>query len=162
MQQAALLSDQRILVEDRAVRQALAAFGVPLQLGAASQTHFLLSSHWAEHFARMHAQAGASGPLTVAQLREWIDEPQAMGWTRIAQNLIVLAFAAQADRTLLRHGAPAQVSLERIDDDVELHEQPLPDEDAWAKARERAGRPVRPGSRARCAKVRRSPSLRRS
>ena len=62
-----------------------------------------------------------------------------MGLDTIVQNLIVLAFAAQADRTLLRRGAPAQASLERIDDDVELHEQPLPDEDTWQKARERAG-----------------------
>ena len=139
VQKAALLPDQRLLVQAGAVRQAVAAFGVPLQLGAASQTHFLLSSHWAEHFTRMQARASASGPLTVAQLRNWMDEPQAMGLDPIVQNLIVLAFAAQADRTLLRRGAPAQVTLERIDDEVELHEQPLPDEDTWARARDRAG-----------------------
>ena len=139
VQRAALLSDQRIFVEDRAVRQALAALAVPLRLGRASQTHFLLSSHWAEHFARMHAQAGGGEALTVARLRAWIDEPRAMGLPLEAQNLVVLAFAAQADRTLVRHGAPAQASLERIDGDIELREQPLPDEEAWARARERAG-----------------------
>ena len=139
VQRAALQADQRVYVEDRAVRQAVAALGVPLQLGAASQTYFMLSSHWAEHFARMHAQAGASGPLTVAQLRVWLDEPRAMGLPFEAQNLIVLAFAAQADRTLVRNGAFAQASIERIDGDVELREQPLPNEDAWTRARERAG-----------------------
>jgi hypothetical protein len=139
VQRAALQPDQRIFVEDRSVRQILAALAVPLQLGTASQTHFLLSSHWAEHFARMHAQTGASGPLTVAQLRAWIEEPRAMGLTPEVQNLIVLAFAAQQDRTLVRNGAPAQVTLERIDGEVELHEQPLPDEEKWARARERAG-----------------------
>jgi len=139
VQRAALLPDQRIFVEDRSVRQALAALAVPLQLGTASQTHFLLSTHWAEHFARMHAQTGASGPLTVTQLRAWIDEPRPMGLPPEAQNLVVLAFAAQADRTLVRNGAPAPVSLERIDGEVELREQPLPDEATWTRARERAG-----------------------
>jgi hypothetical protein len=139
VQRAALLPDQRTYVEDHSVRRALAALAVPLQLGTASQTHFMLSTHWAEHFARMHAQAGAGGSLTVAQLRAWIDEPKAMGLPLEAQNLIVLAFAAQADRTLIRNGAPAQALIERIDGEVELREQPLPDEESWARARERAG-----------------------
>src|SRR5208282_4900093 len=121
------------------VRQLLAAFAVPLQLGSASQTHFLLSSHWAEHFAKMHAQSGAGEALTVARLRDWIDEPKAKGLPPAAQNLIVLAFAAQADRTLVRNGAPAQGTVERIDGEIELREQPLPDEAAWTLARERAG-----------------------
>jgi hypothetical protein len=77
--------------------------------------------------------------LTVAQLRGWLDEPRAMGLQPDVQNLIVLAFAAQADRTLVRHGTPAPASLERIDGDVELHEQPLPDEATWTTARECAG-----------------------
>ena len=139
VQRAAQQPDQRIFVEDRSVRQVLAALAVPLRLGTASQTHFLLAPYWAEHFARMHAQAGGGGPLTVALLRAWLDEPKAMGLPPEAQNLIVLAFAAQADRSLVRNGVAAQVSLERIDGDVELREQALPDEDAWSRARERAG-----------------------
>jgi hypothetical protein len=139
VQRAALLPDQRIHVEDRSVRQIIGALAVPLQLGTASQTHFMLSSHWAEHFARMHAQTGPGEPLTVAGLRKWIDQPRQMGLTQDVQNLIVLAFAAQADRTLIRNGAPAQASVDRIDDDVQLRAQPLPDEATWAKARERAG-----------------------
>jgi hypothetical protein len=51
--------------------------------------------------------------------------------------LVILAFAAQADRTLVRNGAPASGSLDRIDDAIELREQPLPSEDVWARARER-------------------------
>ena len=138
VQKAAIEPDQRILM-DRPVRDHMRAIAVPLQLGAAGQTHFQLSSHWADHFARMQARMGGSGPMTVKQLREWMNEPQPMGLQEPVQNLVVLAFAAQADRTLLRRGAPAQVSLDRIEDDVELHEQPLPDEDIWTRARERAG-----------------------
>lgn len=138
VRKAALAPDQRMFVEDRSMRQILSGVAVPLKLGEASQTHFLLTPYWAEHFARLHAQNGG-GLLTAGQLRAWIDAPKPMGLTDEVQNLVILAFAAQADRTLLRHGSPASVSLERIDDLVELHEQPLPSESDWAKARERAG-----------------------
>jgi hypothetical protein len=39
---------------------------------------------------------------------------------------------------LIRHGAPAAASIDRLDDQIELREQPLPDEAVWAQARERA------------------------
>ncbi len=55
------------------------------------------------------------------------------------QNLVVLAFAAQADRTLMRHGGPAQGTIDRLDAEIEVCEQPLPDETEWSRARERAG-----------------------
>lgn len=61
-----------------------------------------------------------------------------MGLQPKFQNLVILAFAAQTDRTPVRNGTPVQASLERIDDTVELREEPLPDEFAWTKARERA------------------------
>jgi hypothetical protein len=67
-----------------------------------------------------------------------MNEPQPMGLEPKVQNLVILAFAAQADRTLVRNGAPAQASLDRIEDAVELREEPLPDEAIWTKARERA------------------------
>ncbi len=139
VERAALESDQRIRVDDVAVRRDLAAFAVPLQLGTASQTHFMLDSHWADHFARMHAQAGGGGVLTVGQLSAWIDQPKQMGLPVAVRNLIVLAFAAQADRTLIRNGAPAPGTLERIDDLVELRAQLLPDDETWTTARARAG-----------------------
>lgn len=137
IERAAQQPDQRIFVE-KADRQLLAGFAVPLQLGSASQTNFMLSRHWDDHFARMHAQEGAEQRLTVGRLREWIDKPKEMGLLPAAENLIVLAFAAQADRTLVRNGAPAQASIERVDDDIELLEQPRPDEASWTLARERA------------------------
>jgi hypothetical protein len=134
---AAQQSDQRILV-DRAERPFLAAFAVPLQLGSASQTHFMLSSHWADHFARMHAQEGGTESLTVGRLRVWLDKPNEMGLQKAAQNLVILAFAAQADRTLLRNGVAVPGSIDRLEDEIELQEQPLPDEASWKLARERA------------------------
>ncbi|MGB8843780.1 MAG: phage resistance protein [Aliidongia sp.] len=139
VQAASQQPDQRLFIEDHADRRHLAALAVPLKLGTMSQTHLLLSHHWADHFARMHAQAGGDGALTAGRLRTWMDNPRIMGLTPDVQNLVILAFAAQADRTLTRNGAPASVSIDRIEDDVQLHEQPLPDERVWAKARARAG-----------------------
>ncbi|TIR29941.1 MAG: phage resistance protein [Mesorhizobium sp.] len=137
VQQAAGEPNQRVLIEDHSDRKHLGAIAVPLKLGVMSQTHLQLSSHWAEHFSRQHARSGG-GPFTVGRLREWMNEPRPMGLQSKVQNLVILAFAAQADRTLVRNGAPVQASLDRIDDAVELREEALPEESAWRKARERA------------------------
>ncbi|MER8601129.1 hypothetical protein NKH09_25145 [Mesorhizobium sp. M1339] len=137
VQQAAGEPNQRVLIEDHSDRKHLGAIAVPLKLGVMSQTHLQLSSHWAEHFSRQHARSGG-GDFTVGHLREWMNEPRPMGLQSKIQNLVILAFAAQADRTLVRNGAPAQVSLDRIDDAVELREEALPDESTWTKARKRA------------------------
>jgi hypothetical protein len=137
VQQAAGEPNQRVLIQDHSDRRHLAAVAVPLKLGVMSQTHLQLSSHWADHFARQHARAGG-GALTVGRLREWMDEPRSMGLQPKVQNLVILAFAAQADRILTRNGAPTQASLERIDDAAELREEALPSEATWTKAHERA------------------------
>ena len=137
VQEAAEQPNQRLGIEDHADRRHLGAIAVPLRLGVTSQTTIQLSNHWADHFARQHARDGG-GPVTVGRLRQWMDQPKPMGLPTKVQNLVILAFAAQADRTPVRNGTPAQASLERIDDAVELREEPLPDEAAWAKARERA------------------------
>jgi hypothetical protein len=137
VQQAAGEPDQRVLIQDHADRRHLGAVAVPLKLGAMSQTHLQLSNYWADHFARRHSAAGG-GPFTAGRLRDWTNEPHPMGLPTKVQNLVILAFAAQADRSLVRNGAPAQASIDRIDDAVELREEALPDEPAWTKARERA------------------------
>jgi hypothetical protein len=137
IQAAAQEPDQRQFVEDTSDRKHLGAIAVPLKLAVMSQTHLQLTNDWANHFATMHARTGG-GPLTVAKLREWIDEPKPMGLPLRVQNLVILAFAAQADRAPVRNGAPTTISLDRIDDAVEVREEALPNEAAWAKARERA------------------------
>jgi hypothetical protein len=136
---AAEETQQRRFIEDRAVRQILGGFAGPLKLGTMNQglTHFILDDHWANHFARLAAQQGG-GAMTVKRLRALIDQPRPMGLPREVENLIILACAAQADRTLSLRGPPVRGSIERLDDDAELLEQPLPDETTWTKARERA------------------------
>ena len=130
---------QRRFIEDRAVRQILGGFAGPLKLGTMNQglTHFILDDHWASHFARLAAQQGG-GAMTVKRLRALIDQPRPMGLLREVENLIVLACAAQADRTISLRGAPVRGSIERLDDDAEMLAEPLPDETTWTGARERA------------------------
>jgi hypothetical protein len=137
VERAAEEPQQRHFIEERALRQVLGGIAGPLKLGTMTQTHFVLDDHWAMHFARLHAQQGG-GPMTIKRLRALIDQPRPMGLPREIENLIILAFAAQADRTLSRRGAAMRGAIERLDDDAELREQPLPEEAVWTKARERA------------------------
>jgi|HubBroStandDraft_1064217.scaffolds.fasta_scaffold00063_38 hypothetical protein len=140
VQAASQQPDQRLHIDEHADRKHLAALAVPLKLGTMSQTHLTLTRHWADHFSKMDAREGGDNALTAGRLRRWIDDPKLMGLQPEVQNLVILAFAAQADRTLARNGAPATGSIERIEDNVELREQPLPEEGAWAKARDRSSR----------------------
>ena len=137
VQEAAGEPNQRTLISDHSDRRHLGAIAVPLKLGIMSQTHLQLINYWAEHFARQHARS-AGAPFTVARLREWIDLPQRMGLPLKVQNLVILAFAAQADRMLMRNNVPMQGSLDRIEDTAEVKEVLLPSEISWAKARERS------------------------
>ena len=81
-------------------------------------------------------RAPAADRFTVGRLREWIDQPRFMGLQPKLQNLVILAFAAQADRVLMRNGVPIQASLDRIEDTAEVKEVLLPSEISWAKARD--------------------------
>lgn len=116
--QAAQMPEQRLDQVEAGDRLPLRAIAGPLQLGQMGQSHFYLIGHWADHFSRMQALAGADTPWTAGRLRGWIDQPKPMGLTAEVQNLVILAFAAQADRTPMRGGVAAPVSLARIDDAV--------------------------------------------
>ena len=140
--EAASVEGQRHLITDLATRKLLSLIAAPLKLGTMAATHFTLDSHWADHFARLHAQAElvqSGQPSTVQQLKAWIDVPTSMGLTTEMANLVVLAFAAQADRQLVRNSAPATGTVDRLDDAIEVQEQALPEEQVWAQARQRAG-----------------------
>jgi hypothetical protein len=100
------------------------------------ETHFVLGQHWKSHLLREHAKQ--SGAMTVAKMRTWIDQPQAMGLPRELQNLIILTFALQTNRSFFLHGGPMQPTLENLPDELELREQKLPPQQDWEKARDRA------------------------
>ena len=130
--------DGRVPV-DRPLRPLMRHIANPLLLGEMGhdKTHFVLGHHWKNHFTRKASETGSA--ITVGQLRKWIDEPKPMGLPKDAQNLVILAFAEQTDRTFWLHNASDDVTLTNLNDRCELREQKLPDEADWKLAVERAG-----------------------
>jgi hypothetical protein len=137
IERAVEAADGRVLVSDRAVRQLIRSIANPLKLGEMGETHFVLGQHWKSHFVQHHAREG--GSMTVAKLRQWMDEPQAMGLPTDVQNLIILTFAGQTNRSFSLRGGPFPPSLESLPDELELREQALPPKEDWEKAVARAG-----------------------
>ncbi len=119
---------------DKTLRASMTQIAVPLRLGEMGETHFVLGRHWFSHFERL------AKPLTVAKLCEAIDQPSRMGLPKAAANLVILVYADQADLAFRRHGGPWTAKLDDLPDDVELREEELPLQEAWATAIERAGK----------------------
>jgi hypothetical protein len=138
VERAARATDGRVLVE-QSRRALLRQIANPLRLGEMGHdaTHFVLGQYWKNHFTRKAAESG--GEVTVAKLRGWIDEPKAMGLPKEVQNLLILTYAEQTNRSFFLHSGPYGVSLADIPDLCELREQRLPSEESWTKAVSRAG-----------------------
>jgi hypothetical protein len=130
--------DGRVAI-DKPLRPLLRHIANPLHLGEMGDdaTHFVLGQHWKNHFARKAAEAGST--LTVSQLRTWIDEPKPMGLPREAENMVILLFAEQTNRSFFLHSAPFDPTLTNLPDRLELREQKLPHPAQWDIAVERAG-----------------------
>jgi hypothetical protein len=123
---------------DRAVRPVLQGVAQPLQLGEVHENYFVLSDHWLKHFRRKLAQDG--GPLTVAKLRAWTDDPQPRGLPLVVQNLLVLVYADLENHAFRLHGGPAgEVLLDALEDEMVLEPISLPAPDEWRVAGARAG-----------------------
>jgi len=137
--QAARTKDGRAPV-DKPLRPLLRGIAGPLLLGemAYDATHFVLGHHWRSHFARKTAETGCA--LTVDRLRQWIDEPQAMGLPNEVANLVILVFAEQTNRSFLLHGAAFDASLTSMPEACELREETLPEPQSWEIAVYRAGK----------------------
>lgn len=141
--QALQQPDRRIPQVPAAERKAMSKIANELKLGIQSAQAFVLdvTPKWDTHFTRKLAersQSGADGPVTVAELRTWIDEPAAMGLSKELQNLVILVWAAATDRTFTDHGGPAKVGVDSLADHLEVIAQDLPDAPTWAEARLRA------------------------
>ena len=128
---------QRGLVADNATRKLVRSVVHPCRIGQMGETHLLVETHWASHFAQQQARQGVD-ILTVAKLRQWIDVPAPMGLPIELQNLIILGFAAQTNRRFLQHGGPFEPEVDRLPDDLVLREQQLPSSADWEAAGSRA------------------------
>jgi hypothetical protein len=130
--------DGRVAI-DKPLRPLLRHIANPLRLGemGPDATHFVLGQHWKTHFTRKAAETGS--PITVSQLRTWIDEPKPMGLPREAENVVMLLFAEQTNRSFFLHGAPCDATVTNLPDRLELREQNLPHAPQWDMAVRRAG-----------------------
>lgn len=131
-------SDHRVLI-DKALRQLVLGIAGPLKLGIMSSTHLTLDIHWRMHFSKCQAADGG-GEMTVAALRRWIDIPERMGLPREAQDLIILTYAGQTNRTVFLRGIPIAAGLGTLPDEAELREQALPPQAQWDAAADRAAK----------------------
>ena len=131
--------EPRVKVDQR-IRGLVAQIANPLRLGemAHDATHFVIGNHWQDHFDRKAAETGNA--ISVENLREWIDQPRAMGLPREVANMIILTYADQTNRSFYRHNAPIDVSLANLPDDTELKLEQLPESDEWDRAVELAAR----------------------
>jgi len=132
-QEAARTPDGRVFVEDKAVRQKLKNICNPLELGQMSETHFVLGSFWKNHFNRLHSASDQPHP-SVADLRQYIDQPEERGLPREIQNLLILVYADQTNRSLVRYGSNYTPDLNDLPNELELQEQTLPDTKDWGEA----------------------------
>ena len=130
LEKALQSTDGRSPVEP-ANRRDVKLIAEPLKLATMGETHLVVDGHWRQHFA---PKEGSEGATTVGKLRRWIDEPQPMGLPLEIQNLIILYFTTQADRSLTLHGGPVQASLDSLRDEMELRSQPLPSAAQWKEA----------------------------
>lgn len=133
--EAAAAPDRRVEVAP-ADRGLLSRIIAPLQLAKVGEAHLVLDRHWRDHFHRM--RSSDPGPLTVARLREWIDQPVRMALDASLVGLVISAYAIDEDLVLQIDGAPLKPTVERLDPRVELTSVPLPAEDAYQVAVGRA------------------------
>lgn len=127
---------QRIPIEKN-LRPLMRQIAVPLGLGEMGETHFVPGDRWRSHFLRKRAQDGEA--LTVAKMREWMDDPQPSGLPIWIQNLLIVCFAHAENLRFQKHGGPAeQVGIDAIPDEVVLVAMDLPSVDLWATAVDRA------------------------
>ncbi|MBK6715972.1 MAG: phage resistance protein [Burkholderiales bacterium] len=126
-------------IADAGMRKLIRSVVNPLRLGQMGETHLLVETNWQSHFAQQQALDAQGGPLTVARVRRWIDQPRPMGLPTELQNLIILAWAQQTNRRLLLNGGPCEAEVDRLADEVELREQALPALADWERAIKLAG-----------------------
>jgi hypothetical protein len=134
-QQAVGSQDGRVFVEDKPLRLKLKNICNPLELGQMSETHFVLDGKWKTHFNKMLTQSGQANPQ-VGEMRRWTDLPDEKGLPKEIQNLLILVYADQTNRSFrhVHHGGNYTATLDDLPNELELQEQTLPDLKDWNEA----------------------------
>jgi hypothetical protein len=132
-QEAARTQDGRLIIEDKALRPKMRNICNPLELGQMHETPFVLGPFWKSHFNKLLQQSGQPHP-TVADLRRWMDQPEERGLPTVIQNLLILVYADQTNRSFVLHERSYPAALDDLPADLELVEQRLPDLGDWQTA----------------------------
>ncbi|MGI9181610.1 MAG: DUF6079 family protein [Longimicrobiaceae bacterium] len=136
VRRAVQAADRRVEVE-RADRDEVRRIAVPLRLGQMGEAHFVLGDEWVREFDQKRSQDEVT-QITVGRLREWIDRPSPRGLPPEVENLVILTFALQTNRSFYLHGGAVEPALERLPNELELREEALPEEPSWQEAVQRA------------------------
>ncbi|MGH3373438.1 MAG: PglY protein [Actinoallomurus sp.] len=115
----------------------------PLELGEVHDGPLNVSREWQRRIDQQAAAHRHSGPdFGVEEIRGWIDE---LGWTGLDKqvgNLIIATYALLSNRAWVLNGSPVAdpPELERIGSGWALRAQPMPTEEEFASARDRAAK----------------------
>ena len=138
VQSAVRSSEPSVLVGDMATRKHMLRIAAPLRLGDMGENRFQAGPHWKQHFERLINQQGDRSTVSVKTIRKWIEEPKAMGLPSMLEDLIIMTFAEQTNRSFVLHGTAVEPLLGALNEETILQETPLPEEVDWAAARMRA------------------------
>lgn len=124
-------------------RASLSRICNPLQVGEMLEASYALqlgqNFPWHQRLIREQAGAGQSGPVTVRQLRDWLDPERTRGLEPHIAHLVIAAWAVLTDRAWFQHGTAIPMpAVDAITADLELSEQELPAGTAWTNAVHRA------------------------
>lgn len=140
-------ADRERRVELQGDVAAVRRIATKLGVGTAAETHFILGDDrftpWGreiESALGRRAQGGGKAPgdpVTVAELRTWIDEVKpSFGLRPEAADLVIITWAALRQRAWFHHGQAMDGSPEvgTLSGQMELREQPMPSPADWSAA----------------------------
>jgi hypothetical protein len=135
-QEASHTQDGRLYIEDPKLRRILKNLCDPLEVGAMGETHFVLESFWKTHFNKALTASGKVNP-DVSDMRQWINLPEQRGLPKEIQNLLIIIFAEQTNRSFVRFGGNYIPKLDDMPGELELREELLPSEAYWQETLKR-------------------------
>lgn len=144
---ARAMADRDHRVELQGDHIAVRRIAGPLGVGTASEMHYILGddrfSPWGQEIEKAlgrRAQDGGAAqdaPVTVAELRRWIDDVRpAQGLRPEVSDLVIITWAALRQRAWFNHGQPLSAPPEpgSLLPSMELRTQPMPTTSEWTDA----------------------------
>jgi hypothetical protein len=142
---AALRDPEGRKATDKDVRKQIRPLLEPLRLAHVTEQHTVPMRDWLDHFDRKEHEYAVT--VTVGKLRAWMDEPKRMGLPVELQDLIILIYAAQSNRSFRDAFGPADPAIGKLRDEWKLEPQELPSQGIWDEACKRTSQLFgKPGS----------------